>query len=128
MPGLDLHGWDRPAVPEPGIPPVRVGDYVRLLQGLPVDVDHPLAFLDGVAGQPDDPLDEILVAGALNPSPSVTQWKNPEIGLRWVGGKGFGSENTMTSPRLGGLNLYASLLTSTRSPTSSMGSIEPDGM
>src|SRR6266511_3533648 len=66
--------------------------------------------------------------GAENPSPSVTQWKNEEIGPRSGAASGWGLENTITSPRPGPWNLYASLLTSTRSPIFRVGSMDSEGM
>ena len=56
---------------------------------------------DDVAGQPDHALDEVLVLGLREPEPLNNQWKKPPTTPRSVGAVGWGSANTMMSPRRG---------------------------
>ncbi len=79
-------------------------------------------------GSPITRLMKSLFGSREIPRPSVSQWTNAETGDRWACTTGWGSENTMMSPRRGGWMWYTTLFTSTRSPTSSVCSIEPDGM
>ena len=67
-------------------------------------------------------------SGCASPIPSPSQCRTLLMPLRSGSSAAFGFSNTITSPRAMSPPSNMNLLTNTRSPTSSVGTIDSDGM